>query len=584
MNNTLITLEKKLSTLKGYEGWVIGNCEFIYSSKANDYNSDDSEAKIVKSGSSMVKIEAYNHGSSLKITLIKPTEKSKDKGNHLAGHQADKTFDMEKSMTTLSFSEEQVNSYLNEVSDYNPIHKGKEAIVPGLLMMNTILGKIITKASSDYRVNVRFYSSLKVERNAYLLKSNEEKGSEIIKLVSEDGTEFLKLTLACDSPKRINQMDNVWILGGLRSFIGVIDHMYKNIPAEVLGGEVLKELVKKYELKDSDIDFVIGGNAVGGGGNITRLAALKAGISESVPAVTLDLQCGSALEAISTAAAKIESGMAELIIAGGLESSSTQPLRMYNSNHPLYEEGKTYTVAQFVPDVQGEQVMLQGAELTAKVNNVTKAETDPWILKSHQRAQLTKEAGILNDIQVSVAGSTKDEGIRKNMSCKLIDRLPFLLKDGKSLTAANTCLMHDGAAFVVLCSDNFIKKHGIKPKAKFRLGTSIGGNPMRSPETAVLAAEKLLKKAELSYNDIDAFEVNEAFAIIDALFLRAFPGIEEKYNILGGALAYGHPYGASGAMLMIHLLKALEVKKGRYGICSVAAAGGIGNAILVEAV
>ena len=232
-------------------------------------------------------------------------------------------------------------------------------------------------------------------------------------------------------------MEHVWILGGLRSFIGVKDGMYRHIPAERLGAEVLRKLVKKFQLSDSEIDFIIGGNAVGGGGNITRLAALEAGIGETVPAVTLDLQCGSALESISAAAAKIESGMADLVIAGGLESASTQPFRMWNPNHPKYEEGKTYTVAQFTPGKHGEQIMLEGAELTALEEGVTKSEMDVCVLKSHQRAVEVQRKNILAEIQVSVEGSSKDEGIRGNMSQKLIDRLPFLLPGGKVITAAN---------------------------------------------------------------------------------------------------------------------------------------------------
>ena len=123
-------------------------------------------------------------------------------------------------------------------------------------------------------------------------------------------------------------------LGGMRSFIGVKDRMYRNVPAEVLGAEVPRAAIRKYRLAEQASDFILGGNAVGGGGNMTRLAALTAGIDREVPAVTLDLQCGSALEAVTQAAAKIESGLAELVLAGGLESSSTQPLRMWNPNHP----------------------------------------------------------------------------------------------------------------------------------------------------------------------------------------------------------------------------------------------------------
>lgn len=377
-------------------------------------------------------------------------------------------------------------------------------------------------------------------------------------------------------------MEKVWILGGLRSFIGVKDRMYRNVPAEVLGAEVLRAVIEKYQLAEHDIDFIIGGNAVGGGGNMTRLTALTAGIDEAVPAVTLDLQCGSALEAVTQAAAKIESGLADLVLAGGMESASTQPYRMWNPNHPQYEKDKAYTVAQFIPGKQGEQVMLEGAERTAIQERVEKQEMDRWVLESHLRAAKAAQEGVLSDIQVSVAGSRKDEGIRPSMSQKLIDRLPYLLPGGSVINAANACLMYDGAAFVVLCSEQYGISHGLKPEAVFCYGTAAGGDPFMSPKTAVLAAEKLLQKTGLSPDAIDAFEVNEAFAVIDVLFERAFPGTWERYNRFGGALAYGHPYGVSGAMLLLHLLKSLEQSDGRYGVCSVAAAGGIGTAVLVE--
>ena len=377
-------------------------------------------------------------------------------------------------------------------------------------------------------------------------------------------------------------MEKVWILGGMRSFIGVKDRMYRNVPAEVLGAEVLRAVIEKYQLAECDIDFIIGGNAVGGGGNMTRLAALTAGLEQEIPAVSLDLQCGSALEAVTQAAAKIESGLADLVLAGGMESSSTQPLRMGNANPPNYEKDKVWTVAQFIPGQQGEQVMLEGAERTAISEHVTKEEQDFWVLESHHRAARTVQKGLLSDIQVSVAGSRKDEGIRASMSQKLMDRLPHLLPGGCVIHAANACLMHDGAAFVALCSEEYGKRHNLTPAAVLRFGTAVGGDPLMSPKTAVLAVEKLLKKTGLTYGQIDAFEVNEAFAVIDVLFERAFPGTRERYNRFGGALAYGHPYGASGALLLLHLLKSLESCSGQYGICSVAAAGGIGSAILVE--
>ena len=378
-------------------------------------------------------------------------------------------------------------------------------------------------------------------------------------------------------------MEKVWILGGMRSFIGVKDRMYRNVPAEVLGAEVLRAVIEKYQLAECDIDFIIGGNAVGGGGNMTRLAALTAGLEQEIPAVSLDLQCGSALEAVTQAAAKIESGLADLVLAGGMESSSTQPLRMWNPNHPNYEKDKVWTVAQFIPGQQGEQVMLEGAERTAISEHVTKEEQDFWVLESHHRAARTVQKGLLSDIQVSVAGSRKDEGIRASMSQKLMDRLPHLLPGGCVIHAANACLMHDGAAFVVLCSEKYRKAHKLSPQAAFRFGTSIGSDPFMSPKTAVLAIRKLFKQTGLSIDEIDSLEVNEAFAVIDVLLEREFPGIRDRLNPLGGALAYGHPYGASGAIILLHLLKNLQVNKGRFGICGVAA-GGIGTSLLVERV
>ena len=379
-------------------------------------------------------------------------------------------------------------------------------------------------------------------------------------------------------------MNHVYILGGLRSYIGVKDGMYRHIPAEKLGAEVLREVVSRFELPTDAIDYIIGGNAVGGGGNITRLAALSAGLPERIPAVTLDLQCGSALEAISAAAAKIESGLADLVIAGGMESSSVQPYRMMSPNHPEYDGGKVYTVAQFVPGKRGEQVMLEGAEETAIRENISKEEMDTWVLRSHKRAAQARKERILEDITVSIDGSSRDEGIRPTMSQRLIDRLPYLLPNGTKITAANACLMHDGAAFVVLCSERFLREQGRKAECRFRFGTAIGDDPMMSPKSAVSAAKAILAKTGHSYQEIDAFEVNEAFAVIDVLFERAFPGIEDRYNIWGGALAYGHPYGVSGAMILLHLMKALEHKNGHLGMCCVAAAGGIGSSILVEKV
>ncbi len=371
-----------------------------------------------------------------------------------------------------------------------------------------------------------------------------------------------------------------YILGGLRSYVGVVNGMYRHIPAELLGAAVLRQVMEKYQVQQPD--YIIGGNGVGAGGNITRLMALEAGVDEAVPAFTVDVQCGSGLESIAVAAAKIHSGEADVIIAGGFESSSTQPRRGYNPNNPDYAGDSWYSVAKFMPGIHRETVMLEGAELAAKREGITKAELDAWVLRSHRLATQAWEQGLLRGIIAPVYGATKDEGIRPRMSQRLLDRLPKVLADGEFITAANSCLINDGAAFVVLCSAKYLAEHGLKPQAKVLASTACGGDPLVSPRTAITVLQKLLAQNGLSENDIDDFELNEAFAVIDVLFARSFAQSVDKYNVFGGALAYGHPYGASGGIITLHLLEALRQRGGRLGAASVAAAGGVGTALLVE--
>lgn len=379
-------------------------------------------------------------------------------------------------------------------------------------------------------------------------------------------------------------MEKAYILGGARSYIGVENGMYRHVPAEKLGAEVLNKVLEPVER--IDIDLIIGGNAVGAGGNLTRLVMLEAGLPQTIPAFTVDLQCGSGLESIAIAAAKIKSGQADLVAAGGFESSSTAPRRRYHKNHPDFEkyggEDGWYQVAKFMPGDHVPTAMLEGAERTAISENMARKELDHWVLRSHQLAKKAREEGALEDILVQVKeGCCKDEGIRDRMSQKLLDRLPCVLKNGQVITAANACLTHDGAAFVVLCSGKYLESHSITPEAEVLDVAEVGADPAMSPKSAMAAIEKLLDRNRLSEEDISIFECNEAFAVIDELFARKYPTAVERYNVFGGALAYGHPYGASGGIITLHALKALEKTKGGLAVCSVAAAGGVGAALLL---
>lgn len=378
-------------------------------------------------------------------------------------------------------------------------------------------------------------------------------------------------------------MEDVFILGGLRSHIGLKNGIFQCVQPELLGAKVLKHLIEKYEI--DKIDEIICGNAVGTGGNITRLMTLTAGIESEVPAFTVDMQCASAMMSLDIAFSKIKSGQCDLIIAGGFESSSLQPMRTYHKNDRRYNiNNPSYAVAQFSPDNNSENSMLEGAERVAKLYKIDKAELDYWVKESHRRAKNTREEKFLEDIIFPIDSNTYDEGIRDKMSQRLLDRIPSILGKGSITNAANACLINDGASFLILCSKKYLENTKKNPKAKVINSCTIGTEPQLSPTSAIKAMERLLDIEKLNYMDISAIEFNEAFAVIDVLFQRKYPELIDRYNIFGGALAYGHPYGASGAIIALHLLKALEKTNGKYGICSIAAAGGLGSALLIERV
>ena len=408
-------------------------------------------------------------------------------------------------------------------------------------------------------------------------------------------------------------MEKVYLIGGLRSHIGLTGGLFKTVPAEELAAAVLQKIMAKYPCV-LQADGLLCGNAVGTGGNITRLAALKAGLPATVPALTIDMQCASAAASIELAMTKIGSGMADILIAGGFESTSMQPVRVYAKADPRYRE-EGFTVAQFSPDTTSAKAMLEGAERTCQKHGFTREELDAFAVRSHRLAKKAREENRLNEIVVSVFGSEGDEGIRDRMSPKLAARMPKLfteeeVKDllagdraslpikenvGRQnvlqehkvavtplLTAANACLMNDGAAFVVLASRQAVEQYGLRPEAELLAGFEWGVDPRYSPEGAIETGAHLLQRCDLQPQQIDVFEYNEAFAVISALFARKYPELTARYCPWGGALAYGHPYGASGAILLLHLWQELKQTEGKLGLLSIAGAGGLGTALLVK--
>lgn len=381
-------------------------------------------------------------------------------------------------------------------------------------------------------------------------------------------------------------MEEVYVLAVMRTPIVGKNGRFRTVRPEVLGAEVLKSLQKRCKILQPA--GILGGNAVGTGGNITRLMSLLAGFSPSVPACTIDMQCASAAAAIALAYAKLASGQGDIWIAGGMESSSLQPLRVYAVQDARYDrtpgrDGRYYT-AQFAPNDMDPDTMLCGAERIASAENITRQELEAWALRSHQRAAKAAASGVFRDILVPIHGWTRDDGIRPRMNQRLLNRLPLLLGEETTLTAGTACSINDGAAFAVLVSGSYIKKTGARPLAKIIGTAAAGGDPAESPRGAMRTADILLERLGLCYNQLAAIEYNEAFAVIDVLFARAHPDCMERYNRFGGALAYGHPYGASGAVLLAQLIKSLETAGGGKGILSIAGAGGMGEAIALELV
>lgn len=381
-------------------------------------------------------------------------------------------------------------------------------------------------------------------------------------------------------------MEEVYVLAVMRTPIVGKNGRFRTVRPELLGAKVLKALQNRCGFTQPD--GILGGNAVGTGGNITRLMSLLAGWDSSVPACTIDMQCASAAAALSLAYAKLASGQGDIWIAGGMESASLQPVRIYaaqDERHGLTpgRDGR-YTTAQFSPGDMAPDTMLRGAERVAVSEGITRQELEAWALRSHRRAAEAAARGIFEDILVSVNGWAKDDGIRPHMRQQLLDRLPPLLGEGTGLTAGTACCINDGAAFAVLVSGSYAKKTGCRPLAKIIGTAAVGGNPAESPRGAMRTADILLERLGLCHEQLAAIEYNEAFAVIDVLFERVHPDCLSRYNRFGGALAYGHPYGASGVVLLGQLIKSLEAAGGGKGILSIAGAGGMGEAIALELV
>ena len=325
--------------------------------------------------------------------------------------------------------------------------------------------------------------------------------------------------------------------------------------------------------------------------NVARNAIMASKLPESVPGTSVDRQCGSSQQALHFAAQAVMSGTMDCVIAAGVESMTRVPMGLA-SQLPAKNGFGTYKspgIEKQYPNIVFSQ--FTGAEMMAEKYGLSKDELDEYSYQSHQRAIAATQAGKFKDeiipLQITRAdGSTDthhiDEGIRFDASLAGIKGVKLIAENGK-LTAASSSQICDGASGVVVVNEKGLKQLGAKPLARIHHLTMMGGDPVIMLDAPLHATERALKKAGMTIDDIDLFEVNEAFASVALSWLKNTGADHAKMNVHGGAIALGHPLGASGAKLMTQLVHALRNQKKRYGLQTMCEGGGIANATIVEA-
>jgi acetyl-CoA C-acetyltransferase len=317
---------------------------------------------------------------------------------------------------------------------------------------------------------------------------------------------------------------------------------------------------------------------------------LASKLPESVPATSVDRQCGSSQQALHFAAQAVMSGTMDVVIASGVESMTRVPMGLSVALPAKEGFGTPMSPNQQkrYPNIQFSQFM--GAEMMAAKYGLTKDQLDEFGYNSHQRAIAATQGGAFKDEIIAVDGKDaegnsvrhdSDEGIRYDSSLEAM-RSVKLLREGGAITAATSSQICDGASGVMVVSEKALKEHGLTPLARIHNLTLIGHDPVIMLEAPLPATERALKKAGMSIDDIDLFEVNEAFASVPVAWLQTTGADPAKLNVNGGAIALGHPLGASGTKLMTTLLHALKARNKKWGLQTMCEGGGLANVTIVE--
>lgn len=391
-------------------------------------------------------------------------------------------------------------------------------------------------------------------------------------------------------------MSNVVIVAAARTPVGKFGGSLAKIPAADLGAIVIKEVLKRANVKPEQVDEVIMGQVLtaGVGQNAARQAVIKAGLPVTVPATTINKVCGSGLKAVMLAAQAIANGDAEIVVAGGQENMSASPHVMQGSRDG-YRMGDAKIIDSMIVDglwdVYNQYHMGITAENVAKEHNVDRATQDQFALASQQKAAAAQDAGRFKDEIVAVPIPQRkgdpisfdaDEFINRKTNAEALSGLkPAFDKQG-SVTAGNASGLNDGAAALLVMSEAKAKELGLKPLATIKSFASAGVDPKIMGMGPAPASRKALKKAGWTVDQVDLMEINEAFAAQACAVNKDMGWNTEKINVNGGAIALGHPIGASGARILVTLLHEMKRRDAKKGLAALCIGGGMGVALAVE--
>ncbi len=394
-------------------------------------------------------------------------------------------------------------------------------------------------------------------------------------------------------------MQEAYIVSAVRTPLGKFGGVLASFSPVDLGAIAMQAALERAGVSGEALDLYIFGNVLkaGHGQSLPRQAAFKAGIPETVNGYAVDMVCSSGMMSVMNAATAIRSGEAEIVLAGGMESMSQTGFFLSHRARWGYkfllgapEQLTDILLYDGLTDPTTAEAMGAQAERLAATYNIGRADLDEIALYSQQRAAIATEQGWFKHeiVPIKIKGkkglllADKDEGIRPETTLESLTKLKPAFGEDGVFTAGNSSQISDGAAALVLASGEAVERYKLKPLARVIGGAWAGGEAWRFPEVAILAVKKLLDKLKMRIYDFDLFENNEAFALSNVLFHRMLGIPYEKLNIYGGAIALGHPIGASGARIVVTLLNALQKRNGQLGLAAICHGTGGSTAIAVE--